>query len=124
MTKYEGTKLQDFTPIETVKELETIDIEVGDGEQVRSGATITAHYTGALCQNGVIFQSSHDFGDPVTFGLNQVINGWTQGVPGMKIGGMRRLIIPADMAYGDASPAPNIPAGSDLVFDIELVAIK
>lgn len=63
-------------------------------------------------------------GNPVTFGLNQVIAGWTEGVPGMKVGGMRRLIIPAAMAYGDASPAPNIPAGSDLVFDIELVAIN
>jgi len=124
MTKYEGTKLQDFSPIETVKELETKDIHIGDGELVHSGATVTAHYTGALCENGIIFQSSHDFGNPVTFGLNQVINGWTQGVPGMKVGGMRRLIIPAEMAYGDASPAPNIPSGSALVFDIELIAIK
>lgn len=121
--KYEGTKLPNFEPREGVKELEVIDVEVGTGEEVLPGATITAHYTGALCKNGIIFQSSHDFGDAITFGLDQVVKGWTVGVPGMKIGGTRRLIIPAEMAYGAASPAPNIPANSDLVFDIELMAI-
>ncbi|PID28891.1 peptidylprolyl isomerase [Candidatus Saccharibacteria bacterium] len=120
---YEGTKLTDFEPRDSVKQLETHDLEVGTGEEVPANAVITAHYTGALAKNGVIFQSSHDMGQPVTFGLNQVIPGWTQGVPGMKVGGMRRLIIPAEMAYGAASPAPNIPANSDLVFDIELVAL-
>ena len=121
---YEGTKLADFEPrTEAVSELEIIDIEVGTGEEVQPGATITAHYTGALVKNGIIFQSSHDFGQAISFGLNQVIKGWTDGVPGMKIGGMRRLVIPAEMAYGASSPASNIPANSDLVFDIELVAI-
>lgn len=122
--KYEGTKLRDFEPRASVAQLEVHDIEVGSGEEVAPGATITAHYTGALCKNGIIFQSSHDFGRPATFGLDQVIAGWTKGVPGMKVGGMRRLIIPAAMAYGDHSPAPNIPANSDLVFDIELAAIS
>lgn len=120
---YEGTKLHDFEPREEVKELEMIDVEVGTGEEVKPGATITAHYTGALVKNGIIFQSSHDFGDAITFGLDQVIKGWTHGVPGMKVGGTRRLIIPAEMAYGASSPSPNIPANSDLVFDIDLVAI-
>lgn len=120
---YEGTKLADFEPVEAVKELEIVDVAVGEGEEVQKGATITAHYTGALCKNGVIFQSSHDFGDAITFGLDQVIAGWTHGVPGMKIGGTRRLIIPAEMAYGERSPSANIPPNSDLVFDIELVAI-
>lgn len=120
---YEGTKLHNFEPRGEVKELEIIDVEVGTGEEVKSGATITAHYTGALCKNGIIFQSSFDFGDPITFGLDQVITGWTRGVPGMKVGGTRRLVIPAEQAYGAASPSPNIPANSDLVFDIDLVAI-
>jgi len=101
-----------------------IDLEAGSGAEAQPGATITAHYTGALCKNGIIFQSSHDFGNAITFPLDGVIAGWTQGVPGMKVGGTRRLIIPAEMAYGDSSPAPNIPANSDLVFDIDLVAIK
>lgn len=122
--KYEGTKLADFTPLESVNELQIIDIEEGKGPAVQPGATITAHYTGALCKNGIIFQSSHDFGKPITFGLNQVISGWTNGVPGMKVGGMRRLIIPAAQAYGSRSPSANIPANSDLAFDIELTAIK
>ncbi len=121
--KYEGTRLNDFEPRETVDELEIIEIEVGDGEEVKPGAKITAHYTGALVKNGIIFQSSFDFGRPITFGLDQVISGWTQGVPGMKIGGTRRLVIPAEMAYGASSPASNIPANSDLVFDIALVEI-
>lgn len=122
--KYEGTKLPNFEPREKVTELEIIDTDPGTGEEVQPGATITAHYTGALVKNGIIFQSSHDFGDAITFGLDQVIKGWTVGVPGMKVGGTRRLIIPAEMAYGEQSPAPNIPANSDLVFDIDLIAIK
>ncbi len=124
MTKYEGTKLADFTPIDKVDQLRIIDIEVGTGAEVAPGATITAHYTGALCKNGIIFQSSHDFGKAISFGLDQVISGWTQGVPGMKIGGMRRLIIPSDMAYGSQRAASNIPPNSDLVFDIELIDIR
>ena len=122
--KYEGTKLPDFETREKVVELEIIDRKIGDGAEVRPDATITAHYTGALCKNGIIFQSSHDFGKSISFGLDQVIAGWTKGVPGMKVGGTRRLIIPAEMAYGASSPASNIPANSDLVFDIDLVEIK
>jgi hypothetical protein len=65
--KYEGTKLPNFDPRESVAALEVIDIEVGSGEEVKPGATITAHYTGALVKNGIIFQSSHDFGKAITF---------------------------------------------------------
>lgn len=122
--RLEGTKLVNFTPIDSVPELQIIDVKEGTGDVVPEGATITAHYTGALCRNGTIFQSSHDFGDPISFPLDGVIAGWTKGVPGMKVGGTRRLLIPAAMAYGAHSPSPNIPPNSDLVFDIELVAIK
>jgi peptidylprolyl isomerase len=122
--KLEGTKMAGFDPMPEVAQLQIIDIKPGDGEVVPEGATITAHYTGALVKDGTIFQSSHDFGDAISFGLNQVIAGWTKGVPGMKVGGTRRLIIPAAMAYGPSSPAPNIPPNSDLVFDIELVKIN
>jgi len=120
----EGTKLANFTPIESVAALQIIDIAPGTGPKVPEGATITAHYTGALCKDGTIFQSSHDFGKPITFGLSQVIKGWTLGVPGMKVGGTRRLIIPAAMAYGSVRAAANIPPNSDLVFDIELVDLQ
>ena len=120
----EGTKLANFNPVDAVPELQIIDVQPGTGDEVKPGATITAHYTGALAKDGTIFQSSHDFGDAITFGLNQVIAGWTNGVPGMKVGGIRRLVIPAAQAYGAQSPSANIPPNSDLVFDIELVGIK
>ena len=122
--KLEGTKLANFTPQDSVVELQIVDVTEGTGDEVPQGATITAHYTGALVADGTIFQSSHDFGQAITFPLSGVIAGWTQGVPGMKVGGVRRLVIPAAMAYGPASPSPNIPPNSDLVFDIELVAIE
>ena len=121
----QGTKLKDFTPVETVASLEKIDTVVGTGEEVKAGATVTAHYTGAVAATGVIFQSSHDTGQPVPFGLNQVIKGWTDGVPGMKVGGIRRLVIPADQAYGGNPPqGSGIPANAVLVFDIELTAVQ
>lgn len=120
----EGTKLANFTPIAAVDELAMIDTVIGTGDEVQPGATITAHYTGALCKDATIFQSSHDFGEAITFPLDRVIAGWTQGVPGMRVGGVRRLIIPSEMAYGSVRAAANIPPNSDLVFDIELVAIE
>jgi FKBP-type peptidyl-prolyl cis-trans isomerase len=121
--KLEGTKLANFTPIAKVDTLQKIDLQEGTGAVVQPGATVTAHYTGALASDGTIFQSSLDRGQPIPFSLNQVIKGWTEGVPGMKEGGKRRLIIPAEQAYGAQSPSPNIPANSDLVFDIEIVKI-
>lgn len=121
--RLEGTKLADFSALPKVNELQSIDTVIGQGEEVPAGATITAHYTGALAKDGTIFQSSHDFGDAITFSLDQVITGWTQGVPGMRVGGVRRLIIPSELAYGSVRAAANIPPNSDLVFDIELVAI-
>lgn len=120
----QGTKLANFEPLGEVKELQRIDLKDGTGETVKEGATITAHYTGALASNGTIFQSSLDMGQPATFGLDQVIPGWTEGVPGMKVGGTRRLIIPAELAYGAQSPSADIPPNSALVFDIELIQIE
>jgi peptidylprolyl isomerase len=125
--KLKGTLLQDFTPLgkkAKVTELQVIDIVEGTGTEVPVDATITAHYTGALCADGTIFESSHDSGRPATFGLNQVIDGWTVGVPGMKVGGTRRLVIPSDMAYGQRRASSTIGPNSDLVFDIELIAIS
>jgi peptidylprolyl isomerase len=124
--KLKGTLLQDFTPLgkkAKVTELQVIDIVEGTGTEVPVDATITAHYTGALCADGTIFESSHDSGRPATFGLNQVIDGWTVGVPGMKVGGTRRLVIPSDMAYGQRRASSTIGPNSDLVFDIELIAV-
>lgn len=123
--KLQGTKLADFTPVASVDKLQVIDTKEGTGEVVKPGARVTAHYTGAVAATGVIFQSSKDTGQPVPFGLDQVIKGWTDGVPGMKVGGTRRLIIPADQAYGGNPPAGSgIPANAALVFDIELTAVE
>lgn len=118
--------LGDFTPLEKVNNLEKIDLVIGTGEEVKSGATVSVHYTGAVASNGAVFQSSKDFGtDPVTFPLSNVIKGWTDGIPGMKVGGVRRLLIPSYMAYGANPPAGSgIPANADLVFDVELVAVQ
>jgi peptidylprolyl isomerase len=124
--KLKGTPLADFTPLgkkQKVTSLEIIDLVEGTGAVVPADATITAHYTGALCSDGTIFESSLDSGRPATFGLHQVIDGWTQGVPGMKVGGTRRLIIPAAQAYGQRRASAMIGPNSDLVFDIELVAL-
>jgi FKBP-type peptidyl-prolyl cis-trans isomerase len=121
----QGTKLNNFTPVATVDTLQKIDLVEGTGEEVKPGATVTAHYTGAVAATGLIFQSSHDSGQPVEFPLSGVIKGWTDGVPGMKVGGTRRLIIPADQAYGANPPGGSgIPANAPLVFDIELTAVK
>lgn len=122
-TPLEGTTLANFETQTAVPELISIDILEGTGDVVLANATITAHYTGAIASTGTIFQSSHDTGSPATFGLHQVIAGWTQGVPGMKVGGTRRLIIPSALAYGSRRASAAIPPNSDLVFDIELVAI-
>jgi len=119
----QGTKLANFTPVQSVEALQKIDLVEGTGEVVQPGATVTAHYTGALAKDGTIFQSSYDMGNPIPFSLDGVIKGWTDGVPGMKVGGKRRLVIPAELAYGNSSPSANIPANSDLVFDIEIVKI-
>jgi FKBP-type peptidyl-prolyl cis-trans isomerase len=118
--------LDGFTPVSSVSKLEKIDLVSGNGTEVASGDTVSVHYTGAVAATGSIFQSSKDFGtNPVTFPLSSVIKGWTDGIPGMKIGGTRRLIIPANMAYG-SNPPPNsgIPANADLVFDVELISIQ
>lgn len=118
-----GTKLADFTPVDTVDGLQKIDLKEGTGEVVKPGATVTVNYTGALASTGVVFESSKDSGQPVSFPLSGVIKGWTNGVPGMKEGGTRRLLIPAAQAYG-AQAAGDIPANSALVFDIELISIN
>lgn len=119
----QGKPLENYEPVAKVDKLKIIDIEPGTGATVKTGDNITANYTGALAKTGIVFESSLDSGQPATFGLDQVIKGWQQGVPGMKEGGKRRLIIPAKLAYGDQASA-TIPANSPLVFDIELIKIN
>jgi FKBP-type peptidyl-prolyl cis-trans isomerase len=117
----QGTQLGDFTPVENIEELQTIDLQPGSGDAVKSGDTVTVDYTGAVAATGKIFQSSLDFGQPVSFKLDQVIVGWKEGMVGMKVDGKRRLLIPAVKAYGGTPPeGSGIPADADLVFDVTL----
>lgn len=120
----QGTQLSGFTPVASIPELQKVDTVPGSGQAVKASDTVTVDYTGAVAATGVIFQSSKDTGQPVSFPLNGVIPGWTQGVPGMEVGGTRRLLIPAALAYGANPPAGSgIPANADLVFDITLHSI-
>ena len=123
--KYQGAKIVDFTPVKKVNYVQCWDLKTGGGATATATSTVTAIYTGALAANGTIFQSSLDTGQPAQFPLNQVIPGWTAGVPGMKVGGERRLLIPAQYAYGAAgSPQGGIPPNADLVFDVTILAVK
>ncbi|HJP96277.1 MAG TPA: FKBP-type peptidyl-prolyl cis-trans isomerase [Candidatus Saccharimonadales bacterium] len=119
-----GTKLSNFTPVSEVTQLQSTDTKVGTGQEAKAGDTVTVDYTGAIASNGVIFQSSKDSGAPVSLDLNNVIEGWKEGIPGMKVGGTRRLVIPAALAYGENPPSGSgIPANAALVFDITLDSI-
>ncbi len=122
----QGTKLANFSPGQAIDKLSSTDSVVGTGAEVKLDSKITFHYTGALAANGTIFQSSHDGqNQPVTFALADLIPGWQQGLPGMKAGGTRRLLIPWNLGYGEAgSPKGGIPAKADLVFDIEIVSVQ
>ena len=117
-------------PVVTIKpttlpgNLQYIDMVVGCGNAIPDGtATITANYTGWV-QGGAKFDSSVDRGQPAQFALTGVIKGWTQGLVGMKIGGVRRLIIPGALAYGASPPSgSNIPPNATLIFDVSLISI-
>jgi FKBP-type peptidyl-prolyl cis-trans isomerase len=122
--KLEGTQLAGYTPTDQrITELKYEDLVEGSGAEVLASSTVTADYTGALATTGIIFQSSLDTGQPFTAPLSNLIQGWQQGMPGMKVGGTRRLFIPANLAYG-ATGQGNIPPDSDLVFDIVLISVQ
>ena len=109
--------------------LKYTDSKTGDGATAKSGNKVSVHYTGWLSDNGAKgkkFDSSVDRGQPFQFtlGAKQVIAGWDEGVAGMKVGGKRKLIIPAKLAYGEREIEDVIPANSDLVFDVELISVK
>ena len=104
------------------------DTTVGDGAVATSGQKVTVHYTGWLYNDGVQgqkFDSSKDRGDPFAFklGAGMVIQGWDEGVAGMKVGGARTLIIPASLGYGARGAGGVIPPNATLKFDVELLAV-
>jgi FKBP-type peptidyl-prolyl cis-trans isomerase FkpA len=107
-----------------MSQLQIEDLRVGSGAEATQGKSVTVHYVGTLT-NGNKFDSSRDRGQGFSFrlGAGQVIKGWDQGVAGMKIGGLRKLTIPAELAYGDRGFPPVIPAKATLVFEVELLAV-
>ena len=102
--------------------LKTWDVVVGTGAPVVAGNSITVFYTGWLASNGTQFDARRSPSAPVTFSLSGLIQGWQQGIPGMKPGGIRRLFVPAALGYGAAGSPPNIPANADLVFEIKVIS--
>lgn len=105
------------------EKLEIVDEKVGTGPEAKKGDTVKVHYTGTL-MNGKEFDSSRGK-DPfqVTIGQGQVIKGWDEGLPGMKVGGKRKLTIPWTMAYGEKGSGASIPPKAALKFDVELMEI-
>jgi FKBP-type peptidyl-prolyl cis-trans isomerase len=102
--------------------LEVWDVTPGSGPSAPAGGRVTVHYTGWLT-DGTVFDSSKTRGKPATFALGQVIKGWQEGIPGMKLGGVRRLKIPAPLAYGAAGIPGTIPGNATLVFEVELITV-
>ena len=115
--------------ITTNSGLQYNDTTVGDGDEAKPGQSVTVHYTGWLYENdtqGAKFDSSHDRRDPFVFslGAGMVIKGWDEGVAGMKIGGVRTLIIPAALGYGARGAGGAIPPNATLKFDVELLGVS
>lgn len=112
----------------TASGLQFDDITVGDGPEATAGCLARVHYTGWLYTNGQAgskFDSSKDRGDPFEFplGAGHVIRGWDEGVQGMKVGGTRRLIIPADLGYGARGAGGVIPPNATLLFEVDLLGV-
>lgn len=110
---------------EGVDQLVITDIQVGTGAEASNGKTVVVHYRGTFL-DGRIFDSSHDRGEPFVFqlGSGQVIQGWDQGVVGMKEGGTRKLIIPSELAYGERGAGQVIPPNTPLEFEIQLLEVQ
>jgi len=114
----------EMSEITTASGLKYEDSVAGDGAEATAGQTVSVHYTGWL-ENGSKFDSSKDRNDPFNFrlGAGMVIRGWDEGVQGMKVGGTRKLTIPADLGYGARGAGGVIPPNATLIFEVELLEI-
>ncbi|WP_327419766.1 FKBP-type peptidyl-prolyl cis-trans isomerase [Streptomyces sp. NBC_01527] len=106
-------------------ELTTRDLVVGDGLEAKPGRVVQVHYVGVTFESRKEFDTSWDRGQTFKFavGGGKVIKGWDRGVRGMKVGGRREIIVPPRLGYGNQSPSPLIPAGSTLVFVVDLLSV-
>lgn len=112
----------DFVEGAAPTELVISDLVVGDGPEVQSGQTVEVHYLGVEFETGEQFDSSWDRGESIEFPLRGLIQGWQLGIPGMKVGGRRQLIIPPHLAYGPAGGGHRL-SGKTLIFIIDLISI-
>ena len=114
----------DEQAIQTASGLEYVEITEGSGAHPKTGDSVSVHYTGWL-KSGQKFDSSLDRGQPFVFpiGRDRVIKGWDEGVSSMKVGGKRKLIIPAHLGYGQSGAGGVIPPGATLIFEVELLGI-
>ena len=116
----------DFPEGDAPTELEITDLTVGEGEEAKAGQQVVVHYVGVAFSTGEEFDSSWSRNSPFEFplGAGRVIAGWDQGVAGMRVGGRRRLTIPAKLAYGDRGAGNAIRPGENLIFVVDLVAVR
>ncbi|CEA08128.1 FK506-binding protein [Arthrobacter saudimassiliensis] len=116
----------DFPDHGAPSELVIEDIIVGDGREAKPGDTVSTHYVGVAFSTGEEFDASWNRGAPLDFkvGVGQVIQGWDQGLLGMKVGGRRRLEIPAHLAYGDRGAGAAIGPGESLIFVVDLLGVR
>jgi hypothetical protein len=119
---FRDIELKDLTTA-TPSGVHYVDLVEGTGPTVPSGATVEVQYTGWLA-DGKKFDSSRDRGRPFTTQLSKVIPGWREGIPGMKVGGRRKLVIPPDLAYGSRGAGRVIPPNATLVFDVEVLNLQ
>jgi len=126
MDEYGQEQPQNLSTNETPMDLKTETLQEGSGDvAVKTGDSITVNYAGTL-EDGTKFDSSYDRGEPFTFTVGQgmVIQGWEQGLIGMKVGEKRKLTIPSDLGYGEAGAGDVIPPNATLVFEVELLSIN
>lgn len=116
----ENEKRDEVTVTESGLQYEIL--EAGEGDKPSATDTVEVHYEGTFI-NGDVFDSSIARGEPATFGVNQVIAGWTEALQLMPVGSKWRLVIPSELAYGDAGAPPSIAGGSTLVFQVHLIKI-
>ncbi|MET0692926.1 MAG: FKBP-type peptidyl-prolyl cis-trans isomerase [Propionibacteriaceae bacterium] len=116
----------DFPDGPPPSDLEITDITIGDGAEATAGSQVRVHYVGVTHSSGEEFDASYNRGAPLDFplGAGRVIQGWDQGVQGMKVGGRRQLVIPPHLAYGDRGAGGVIKPGETLIFVVDLVDVR
>ncbi|MBI4137959.1 MAG: FKBP-type peptidyl-prolyl cis-trans isomerase [Candidatus Sungbacteria bacterium] len=127
LSRTENEKEDGLVPVKQLRDstgLVIEDVKTGGGREAKTGDTVSVHYVGTLA-DGKKFDSSRDRGEPFSFTIGQgfVIQGWEQGIPGMRVGGMRKLVIPPDLAYGERAVG-TIPPNSTLFFEVELLDVQ